>query len=84
VSKVEIFGNDSNKSKLHSGRNKEQIKFVNACCHSLQSLFSSHLFCRNLKIKIYRTIILSVVLYGFETWSDTKEDHRLRVFEKMC
>jgi len=37
---------------------------------------------KNLKIKIYRTIILPVVLYGCETWSLTlREGHRLRVFE---
>jgi hypothetical protein len=35
----------------------------------------------NLKVKIYRTIILPVVLYGCETWSLTlMEEHRLRVF----
>jgi hypothetical protein len=34
------------------------------------------------KIKIYKTIILRVVLYGCETWSFTlREEHRLRVFE---
>jgi hypothetical protein len=34
------------------------------------------------KIKIYKTIILPVVLYGFETLSLTlREEHRLRVFE---
>ena len=33
-------------------------------------------------IKIYRTIILPVVLYGCETWSLTlRDEHRLRVFE---
>jgi hypothetical protein len=38
---------------------------------------------RNLKVKIYKTIILPVVLYGCETWSLTlREKHRLRVFEK--
>jgi len=37
---------------------------------------------KNLKIKIYRTIILPVVLYGCETWSLTsREECRLRVFE---
>ena len=36
----------------------------------------------NVKIKIYRTIILPVVLYGCETWSLTlREQRRLRVFE---
>ena len=37
---------------------------------------------KNLKIKIYRTIILPVVLYGCENWSLTlREERRLRVFE---
>jgi hypothetical protein len=37
---------------------------------------------KNLKTRIYKTIILSVVLYGCETWSLTlREEHRLRVFE---
>jgi len=39
---------------------------------------------KNLKIKIYRTIILPVVLYGCETWSLTlREERKLRVFENM-
>jgi hypothetical protein len=54
----------------------------NACCHLVQSLLSSRLLSRNLKVKNYTTIILSVVLYGCETWSLTlREEHRLRVFE---
>ena len=41
------------------------------------------MLCKNLKIKIHRTIILPVVLYGCETWSLTlREEHRLRVNEK--
>jgi hypothetical protein len=43
---------------------------------------SSRLLSRNVKIKIYKTIILLVVLYGCETLSLTlREEHRLRVFE---
>ena len=43
---------------------------------------SSRLLSTNLKIKIYRTISLPVVLYGRETWSLTlREEHSLRVFE---
>jgi hypothetical protein len=43
---------------------------------------SSYLLFRNVKIKIYKTIILPVVLYGCATWSLTlREEHRLRVFE---
>ena len=48
----------------------------------MQNLLSSSLLSKTLKIKIYRTIILSVVLYGCETWSLTlREERRLRVFE---
>jgi hypothetical protein len=37
---------------------------------------------KNLKIRIYKTIILPVVLYGCETWTLTlREEHRLRMFE---
>jgi hypothetical protein len=38
---------------------------------------------KNVKIKVHKTVILPVVLYGCETWSLTpREEHRLRVFEK--
>jgi hypothetical protein len=42
----------------------------------------SRLLSRNVKVKIYKTIILPVDLYGCETWSLTpREENRLRVFE---
>jgi hypothetical protein len=48
----------------------------------VQDLQSSSLLSKNTKIKIYRTIILPVVLYGCKTWSLTlRKEHRLRVFE---
>ena len=50
---------------------KSRLKLWNACYHSVQNLLSSRLLYKNLKIKIHRTIILSVVFYGFETWSLT-------------
>jgi hypothetical protein len=49
----------------------------------VQDLLFSSLLSKNLKIKIYRTIILPVVLYGCETWSlILREKRRLMVFEK--
>jgi hypothetical protein len=61
------------KSRLNSG---------NACYHSVQSLLSSRLLSRNVKVKIYKTIILPLVLYGCETWSLTlRGENRMRVFE---
>jgi hypothetical protein len=50
---------------------KSRLKLRNACYHSVQELLSSRLLSKNLKIKIYRTIILPVVLYGCESWSLT-------------
>ena len=48
-------------------------------------LLSSSLLSKNLKIKIYRTIILPVVLYGCETWSLTlREKHRLSCLRTGC
>ena len=48
----------------------------------MQNLLSSSLLSKNLKIKIYRTISLPVVLYGCETGSLTlREERRLRVYE---
>jgi hypothetical protein len=47
-----------------------------------QNLLSSRLLSRNVKIKIYKTIILPVVSYGCETLSLTlREEHRLRILE---
>jgi hypothetical protein len=61
---------------------KSRQNLGNACYHSVQSLLSSRLLSRNVKFKIYKTIILPVDLYGCETWSLTlREEHRLRVFE---
>ena len=47
----------------------------------MQNILSSSLLSKNLNIKIYRTIILPVVLYGCESWSlILREECRLRVF----
>ena len=48
-----------------------RLKLGNACYYSVQNLMSSSLLSKTLKIKIYRTIILPVVLYGCKTWSLT-------------
>jgi hypothetical protein len=54
----------------------------NASYHSVQNLLSSHLLSKNIKVRIYKTIIFPVVLYGCKTWSLTlREEHSLRVFE---
>jgi hypothetical protein len=51
---------DEIKSRLNSG---------NVCSYSVQNLLPSRLISKNQKEKIYRTVILPLVLYGCETWS---------------
>jgi hypothetical protein len=62
---------------------KRRLRSGNACYCLLQDLLSSTLLAKNIKIKIYRTITVSVVSYGCETWLlKLREEYRLRVFEK--
>jgi hypothetical protein len=63
---------------------KRRVNSGNACHHSVQNLLSSRQLSKILKIRIYKTIILRVVLYGCETWSLTlREEHTLRVSERV-
>ena len=57
--------------------------YCSYCCYYYYYYYYSRLLPKNLKIKIYKTIIMPVVLYGCEAWSLTlREECRLRVFEK--
>jgi hypothetical protein len=61
---------------------KRRSNSGNAYYYSVQNLLSSRLLSKNLKSRIFKTIILPVVLYGCETWSLTlRKEIRLRVFE---
>jgi len=63
---------------------KSRLRSGNACYHSVQNLLFSRLLSKNLKINLYRIIILPVVLYGCESWSLTlREERKLRLFENM-
>jgi hypothetical protein len=64
---------DEIKSRLNSG---------NACYYSVQNLLSSFLISKNIRTKIYKIVILPIIIYGCETWSLTlREELRLRFFE---
>jgi hypothetical protein len=64
---------------------KSKLKSGNDCYRSVQYLLPSSLLSKNIKIQINRTIIVSIVLYGCETWSFTlREERRLRVFRIGC
>jgi hypothetical protein len=61
---------------------KRRLNSGNACYHSIKNHLSSLPLSEKIKNRIYKTIILPVVLYGCETWSLTiREEHRLRVFQ---
>jgi hypothetical protein len=63
---------------------KRRLNSGNACYHSVHNLLSSRLLSKNIKIRIHKTVILPVVLYGCETWSLTlREEHRLRVLRRI-
>jgi hypothetical protein len=82
VSQFKYLGTTVTNQNLIQEEIKRRFNSGNACYSSVQNLLSSRLLSKNLKIRIYKTIILPVVLYLCETWSLTlKEEHRLRVFE---
>ena len=82
VEKLKYFGTTLTNRNYVQEEIKSRLKWGNACYHSVQNLLSSSLLSRHSKTKIYRTIILPVVLYGCKTWSlPPREECRQRVFE---
>jgi hypothetical protein len=82
VAKFRYLGTAITNQNLIQEEIKRRLNSGNACYHSVQNLLRSQLLSKNLKIRIYKTIILPVVLYRCKTWSLTlREEHRLRVFE---
>ena len=70
-----------NQNSIHE-EIKSRLKSENVCYHSVQNLLSSNMISKNIKVKMYRTIIFPLILYGCETWSLTfREESRLGVFE---
>ncbi|KAJ4431782.1 hypothetical protein ANN_20387 [Periplaneta americana] len=61
---------------------KRRINMGNASYYSVEKLLSPSLLSKSLKVRIYKTVILPVILYSCETWTLTlREQQRLRVFE---
>jgi hypothetical protein len=81
VSQFKYLGTTVTNKNLIQEEIRRRLNSGNACYHSVQNLLSSRLLAKNVKVRIYKTIILPVVLYGCETWSLTlREEHKLRVF----
>jgi retron-type reverse transcriptase len=84
VAKFKYLGTLTDQNYIHE-EIKSRLNSGNACYHSVQSLLSSRLLSMNVKVKIYKTIILPVVLYGCETWSLTLREECLRTgFREEC
>jgi hypothetical protein len=67
---------------LNQGETNRRLNSGNDCCHSIQNLLSPPLLSKNVKIGIYTTIILPLVLYRCKIWPQTLNiEHRLRVIE---
>jgi len=82
VKEFKCFGTTLTNQNSIQEEIKSRVKSGNACYHSVENRLSSILLFNNLKIKIYRSIILPVVLYGCELWSLTlREERRFRVVE---
>jgi hypothetical protein len=82
VSQVKSVGTIVTNQNLIPEEIKRILNSNNACYHSLQSLLPSLLLPGNVKITIYKTTVLPVILCGCETWSLVlSKKHRLRMFE---
>jgi sorting nexin-29 len=82
VSQFKYLGRTVTNKNLILEKIKRRLNSSNACYHLVQNLLPSRLLSKILKMRIYRMIILPMVLYGCETWSlKLREEHRLRVFE---
>jgi hypothetical protein len=82
VGKFEYLGTTITNQNSIQEEIKSRLTAGNACYNLVQNLLSSSLLSKNIKIKIYRTIILPVVMYGCETWSLTsREVCMLRLLE---
>jgi hypothetical protein len=82
VSQLKYLGTTVTNENLIQEKIKRRLNSGNACYHSVQNFLSSRLLSKNVKVRIFKTIILPVVLYGCGTWSLTvREEHKLRVFE---
>jgi hypothetical protein len=85
MSQFKYLGTTVTNQNLIQEEIKRRLNSGNACSQLVQNLFSSRLLSKNVKVRIYKTIILPVVLYGRETWSLTvREEYEQGVFHNRA
>jgi hypothetical protein len=74
----------TNQNLIHEGI-QGSLNFGMVLYHSNQKLLNSHLLAKNIKIRMYETIIFPVALYGCETWALTlRQEYRQRYLRTGC
>jgi hypothetical protein len=82
VSQFKYLGTIVTNQNLIQEEIKRRMNYGYACYHSVQTLLSSRLLSKNVKIVLYKTVTLTFVPYGHETWAVAlREKHRLRALE---
>jgi hypothetical protein len=82
VSQFKYLGTTVTNQNLIQEEIKRRLNSGNAYYHLVQNLLPSSLLLKNFKIRIHKTIVFPVVMYGCEIWSLTlREEHKVRVFE---
>jgi hypothetical protein len=90
VAQLRYLGTTITNENLIQEEINRRLNSGNACYHSVQNFLSSRLRSKNIKVRIYKIVILSAILYGCATFCLTLRDtHRLRLFEnrmlrRMC
>jgi hypothetical protein len=80
VSQFKYLGRTVTNQNLIQEKIESRLNSGKACYSSVQNLLSTRLLSKNVKVRIYKSIILPVALYGHETWILTlREEHKLRV-----
>jgi hypothetical protein len=79
VEQLRYFGTTATNQNSIQEEMMGRFKSGNACCHSVQKLLYSGFPYKNIKIKIFRTVIWPFVLYGCETWSLTLRGELLEI-----
>jgi hypothetical protein len=81
VAQFKYLGMTVTNQNLIKEKIKRKLNSDNACYHSVQNLLSSLLLSKNVKIRIYKTMILAVFLYRCGTWSLTLGDEHSHVID---